>query len=87
MLCTSNGKAANIARNNHLNNSIIAPQTRGDKASLHCEILLEMCFRQRFKRSLENKISQQCKSSEFETIRTQIQLVDVIQFHSNAIRR
>ena len=56
-----------------------------DKASLHHEILLEMCFRQRFERSLENKISRQRKSSEFETIRTQIQLFSVIQFHSNAI--
>ena len=45
-----------------------------------------MCFRQQFERSLENKISQQCKSSEFETIRTWIQLFDVIQFHSDAIR-
>ena len=63
-----------IARNNHLNSSTIAPQTRGDKASLHREILLEMCFRQRFERSLENKISRQRKSSEFETIRTRIQL-------------
>ena len=37
-------------------------------------------------RSLENKISRERKSSEFETIRTQIQLFDVIRFHSNAIR-
>ena len=60
-----------IARNNHLNSStIIALRTRGDKASLHREILLEMCFRQQFERSLENKISRQRKSSEFETIRT-----------------
>ena len=75
-----------IARNNRLNSSTIAPRTRGDKASLH-EILLEMCFRQRFERSLENKISRQRKSSEFETIRTRIQLFDVIRFHSDAIRR
>ena len=74
-----------IARNNRLNSSTIAPRTRGDKASLH-EILLEMCFRQRFERSLENKISRQRKSSEFETIRTRIQLFDVIRFHSDAIR-
>ena len=39
-----------------------------------------MCFRQRFERSLENKISRQRKSSEFETIRTRIQLFDVIWF-------
>ena len=45
-----------------------------------------MCFRQRFEGNLENKISQQRKSSKFETIRTRIQLVDVIRFHSNAIR-
>ena len=74
-----------IARNNHLNSSTIALQTHGDKASLRREIILEMCFRQRFERSLENKISQKRKSSEFETIRTQIQLVNVIRFHSNAI--
>ena len=67
-----------IARNNRLNSSTIAPRRRGDKASLHHEILLEMCFRQRFERSLENKISRQRKSSEFETIRTRIQLFDVI---------
>ena len=59
-----------IARNNHLDNSIIAPRTRRDKVSLHREILLEMCLRQRFERSLENKISRQRESSEFETIRT-----------------
>ena len=75
-----------IARNNHLNSSTIALRTRGDKASLHREILLEMCFRQQFERSLENKISRQRKSSEFETIRTRIQLCDVIWFHSDAIR-
>ena len=75
-----------IARNNRLNSSTIAPRTRGDKVSLHREILLEMCFRQRFERSLENKISRQRKSSEFETIVTRIQLVNVIRFHSNAIR-
>ena len=46
-----------IARNNHLNSSTIALQTRGDKASLRREILLEMCFRQQFERSLKNKIS------------------------------
>ena len=68
-----------IARNNRLNSSSIA------LASLRREILLEMCFRQWFERSLENEISQKCKSSEFETIRTQIQLVNVIRFHSNAI--
>ena len=67
-----------IARNNRLNSSTIAPRRRGDKASLYHEILLEMCFRQRFERSLENKISRQRKSSEFETIRTRIQLFDVI---------
>ena len=37
-----------ITRNNRLNSSTIAGyiclQTRGDKASLHREILLEMCF-------------------------------------------
>ena len=54
-----------IARNNCLDSSAIAPRTRRDKASLHCEILLEMCLRQRFERSLESKISRQCKSSEF----------------------
>ena len=54
-----------IARNNCLESSAIAPQTHRDKASLHCEILLEMCLRQRFERSLESKISRQCKSSEF----------------------
>ena len=75
-----------IPRNNHPDNSTIAPRTRRDKASLHREILLEMCLRQRFERSLENKISRQRESSEFETIRTWIQLVDVIRFHSNAIR-
>ena len=75
-----------IARNNRLNSSTIALRTRGDKASLCHEILLEMCFRQWFERSLENKISQKRKSSEFETIRTRIQLVNVIRFHSNAIR-
>ena len=75
-----------IARNNRLNSSTIALWTRGDKASLRREILLEMCFRQWFERSLENKISQKRKSSEFETIRTWIQLVNVIRFHSNAIR-
>ena len=37
-----------------------------------------MCFRQRFERGLENKISRQRKSSESETIRTRIQLVGVI---------
>ena len=70
-----------IAGNNRLDSSSIAPRTRGDKANLHREILLEMCFRQRFERSLENKISRQRKSSEFETIRTRIQLIDVIRFH------
>ena len=75
-----------IARNNRLNSSTIVPRTRGDKASLHHEILLEMCFRQRFERSLENKISRQRKSFKFETIGTRIQPVDVIRFHSNAIR-
>ena len=74
-----------IARNNRLNSSTIALRTREDKASLRHEILLEMCFRQWFERSLENKISQKRKSSEFETIRTRIQLVNVIRFHSNAI--
>ena len=74
-----------IARNNRLNSSTIALWTRGDKASLRREILLEMCFRQWFERSLENKISQKRKSSEFEMIRTWIQLVNVIRFHSNAI--
>ena len=69
-----------IARNNRLNSSSIA------LASLRREILLEMCFRQWFERSLENKISRQRKSSEFETIRTRIQLFDVIRFHSDAIR-
>ena len=54
-----------IARNNCLDSSAIAPRTRRDKASLHCEILLEICLRQRFERSLESKISRQCKSSEF----------------------
>ena len=44
-----------------------------------------MCFRQQFERSLENKISWQCESSEFDMIRTRIQLVDVIRFHRNAI--
>ena len=75
-----------IARNNHLNSSTIALQTRGDKASLRREILPEMCFRQQFERSLKNKISWQRKSSEFEMIRTRIQLVYMIQFHSNEIR-
>ena len=75
-----------IARNNRLNSSTIAPRRRGDKASLYHEILLEMCFRQRFERSLENKISRQRKSFKFETIGTRIQPVDVIRFHSNAIR-
>ena len=70
-----------IAGNNRLDSSSIAPRTRGDKANLHREILLEMCFRQRFERSLENKISRQRESSEFETIRTRIQLIDVIRFH------
>ena len=42
--------------------------------------------RQRFERSLENKISRQRKRSEFETIRTLIQLFDEIRFHSDAIR-
>ena len=50
-----------ITRNNRLNSSTIAGyiylQTRGDIASLHRKILLEMCFRQRSERSLENKIS------------------------------
>ena len=75
-----------IARNNRLNSSTIALWTHGDKGSLRREILLEMCFRQWFERSLENKISQKRKSSEFELIRTWIQLVNVIRFHSNAIR-
>ena len=75
-----------IARNNHLHSSTIALRTCGDKASLRREILLEMCFRQQFERNLKNKISRQCKSSEFEMIRTRIQLVYMIQFHSNAIR-
>ena len=44
-----------------------------------------MCFRQQFERSLENKIFQQHKSSEFEMIRTWIQLFNVIRFHSDAI--
>ena len=43
-------------------------------------------FRQRFERSLENKIFWKRKSSEFETIRTRILLFDVIRFHSDAIR-
>ena len=69
-----------IARNNHLNSSTIALRTRGDKASLRREILLEMCFRQQFERSLKNKISRQRKSSEFEMIWTRIQLVYMIPF-------
>ena len=44
-----------IARNNHLNSSTIALQTRGDKASLRREILLEMCFRQCLKEALKIK--------------------------------
>ena len=40
----------------------------------------------RFERGLENKISRQSKSSEFETTRTRIQLFDVLRFHSDAIR-
>ena len=72
-----------IARNNRLDSSSIAPRTREDRANLHREILLEMCFRQRFERSLENKISRQRKSSEFETIRTRIQLIDVIRHLPN----
>ena len=44
-----------------------------------------MCFRQRFERSLENQIFQPHKSSEFEMIRTWIQLFNVIRFHSDAI--
>ena len=44
-----------IARNNHLNSSTIALRTRGDKASLHREILLEMCFRQQFEKALKIK--------------------------------
>ena len=39
-----------------------------------------MYLRQQFERSLENKISRQRKSSEFETIRTRIQLFDAIRF-------
>ena len=69
-----------IARNNHFNSSTIALRTSGDKASLRREILLEMCFRQQFERSLKNKISRQRKSSEFEMIWTRIQLVYMIPF-------
>ena len=53
-------------------------RTRGDKATLHREILLEMYSRQRFKRSLENNILQQRKRSGLETIITQIQQSDAI---------
>ena len=73
-----------IARNTGLDSSTIAGCIM-NTWGLHREILLEMCFRQRFERSLENKISRQRKSSEFETIRTRIQLFDVIRFHSDAI--
>ena len=54
-----------IARNNRLDSSTIAPRTRGDKASLHREILLEMCLRQRFERSLESKYNLYLSTKQF----------------------
>ena len=73
--------SVSMMKRQHTMLSFLSSNGHGDKASLHREILLEMCFRQWFERSLENKISRQRKSSEFETIRTRI----VIRFHNDAI--
>ena len=52
---------------------------------LHREILLEMYSRQWFKRSLENNILQQCKSSGLKTKITLMQQFKVMRFRSDAI--
>ena len=78
-----------IARNNRLDSSTIAgciTNTWEQSLSSSWNSTWNVFFRPRFERSLENKISRQRKSSEFETIRTRIQLFDVIRFQSNAIR-
>ena len=51
---------------------------------LHREILLETYSRQRFKRTLENNILQQRKSSGLETKITRIQQFKVMRFRSES---